>query len=404
MQSDECSRRMSLMEQCRGKPLERPVFDDKISCLSPDVDQRPVVLYNVAHSGRSPTPADTSDPGLRLLGVFNRREEAIEHAIVLSKKHECLDYMMTPLGEWFMMHTDREKPQEIVEQRVVLRLEKHRSRRDRDFKQLKAARDKQLQSRTSYQKEERFKRSAAAPGVATADATRDTSSNVRTFPSKRMCANQRFAVVSVLVDKDKQVRLGRRLPEPIVRVYGCFNSQKQARTFIREELASHVGEFDIDVVDMYEWLFPQSLDPEKIEEEFRDSEINDIMQHAKVEKKLTRDFRQKCAALGKEPDMAYVAGSMGGDSISLVSELQTIADEESLEDRKGVSFKEITETTSAFNESLNESNCAFNESLDESNCAFNESNCETTSAFNESNCETTSAFNESFDKSNCAFN
>ena len=80
---------------------------------------------------------------------------------------------------------------------------------------------------------------------------------------------------------------------------------------------------------MYEWLYPQAIDPDEIIEEYRDPEINSIMQHAKEEKKTTKQFRQRCSQLGKEPDMSYISGLM-----------DTISEEPNLEDIK----KERVET------------------------------------------------------------
>jgi hypothetical protein len=126
---------------------------------------------------------------------------------------------------------------------------------------------------------------------------------------------QNFAVISVLKDDLKATRLEEKLPEPLVRIYSVFSSKKQAKEYITNTLSPYIGDFDLDIVDMYEWLYPQSVDPDFIEEEFRDKDMTDIINHAKSEKTSTKKFRERCKELGKEPDMAHVSGSNATDSI-----------------------------------------------------------------------------------------
>jgi hypothetical protein len=121
----------------------------------------------------------------------------------------------------------------------------------------------------------------------------------------------------VLQDKLHSTRIGKKLPEPMVRVYGAFDSKKTAKSFIADTLAPHIGDFDIDIVDMYAWLHPHSVDPDLLEEQFRDPEINNIMNHAKDEKKNSKAFRERCALLDKEPDMPHVTGRNTNATLSL---------------------------------------------------------------------------------------
>ena len=313
----EASRRMALMETYANKPLEKPVFSDRIPNLDADRSKRPVLLYNVAQEGCSPTPKDPHNPAMRLLGVFDDAAEAVAAAQVLARKSEPIDYWTTPVGDWFMLHRDR---QANVGTQIDARLEQHRIRRDRDFSQLKVARDKKLQSRTSFHKQERAARALAADAAAATTVDVDTpenSNSVRGLAAKSVRLNQRFCVISVLPDTGSAVRTKRRIPEPLVRVYGAFPSKKEATVHIKEVLAPHIGDYDLDVVDMYEWLFPQSVDAESLVEEFRDPEINNIMQHAKEEKKTTRAFRERCALTGQEPDMAYITGNEPIQSVQI---------------------------------------------------------------------------------------
>ena len=344
--ADEMVRRMGMMEGRLAS--EQAIFDEKIPKLNEDITKRPVVLYNVAHVGRSPTCKDPQNPALRILGVFAGGQEAAEHALILSRKFENLDYWITPLGEWLMMHVERMTEQEVLSERIQLRLSKHLKRRERDFKQIEAARDKKIQSKTSYQKNERANR--ILENSPAGETSRENS--VGEFSAKYMRINQRFAVISMLADTEQAVRLKRRPAEPLFRIYATFPSKKTATAYIKEELSVHVGNYDLDVVDMYEWLYPQAIDPDEIVEEYRNPEINSIMQHAKEEKKTTKQFRQRCSQLGKEPDMSYISGLM--DTISEQPNLEEIKQNNQINNNleQIMEISEISEEINQINNNL----------------------------------------------------
>jgi len=313
----ESVHRMGLAEKYAGQKLERISFDDIVPGLDADISKRPVLLYNVSHVQRSPVARDPEKPAIRLLGVFQDGADAIAQAELMSRKVDPVDYWVTPLGEWMMLHADRAESAETVSTRIAERLARTEVKRQRDFEQLRAARDKKIQSHTSYHKTERTKRHEDKTPVR---LNTDPGTNAKELSQRFMRNNQRYAVVSVVPDTGRAVRLRKKVPEPLFRVYGVFAGKKAAKEYVKTELSAHVGDYDLDVVDMYEWLHPQNLNPEDIVEEFRDPEINNIMQHAKDEQRTAKDFRKRCAAMGKEADMEYIAGAAGKDSVTLIGD------------------------------------------------------------------------------------
>ena len=323
----EMSRRYQLLEDSRGKTLERPAFDDYPIV---EAQRDKVMLWAVAHEGRSPQPRDVKEPAFIMFGCFDGQAEALAHSEVLKRKWCDIDFLTTPLGNWWMMHTDRNKRPEDTQARVEARVDEHIKTREKNFEQLKASQAKRLQSRTGYHKSERAKRREgeatqheAQTGQAPAGRTREGAENdqlqgsatqregltgVPPFLRRYALHGQEVALISVLPDVSRLVRRGKKLPEPIVRFYGCFSSKKHAIKWSKERLGPHVGDFDIDTVDMYGWLFPQNLDVNELEEEFRDPEINNILRAQKQEKQNTTAFRQQCASTGMEPDMEYISG------------------------------------------------------------------------------------------------
>jgi hypothetical protein len=338
----ECSRRMGLLEKSRNSTLEQKHFSDKVPTPEEWGNEIPVFLYNVAHKDRSPASSNESDPGLRILGMFQNRDEALELASKMSRKSADVDYWICMAGQWIMLHVDRNADQTKVQENIDARLVRAAKRRDKNFAQLKTAKDEKLQSRTSYFKKERTDRmklkkkisnkttesesitdsleSQTTVGCDSTESVWSPKPTLKKVPAiQQNCTRvgQNFAVISVLKDDLKATRLEEKLPEPLVRIYSVFSSKKQAKEYITNTLSPHIGDFDLDIVDMYEWLYPQSVDPDFIEEEFRDKDMTDIINHAKSEKTSTKQFRERCKELGKEPDMAHVSGSNATDSIVL---------------------------------------------------------------------------------------
>lgn len=334
----ECSRRMGLLEKSRNSVLEQKHFTDKVPTPGEWGGEIPVFLYNVAHQKRSPISLDESDPGLRIIGMFRTRDEALQIAGKMSKKSADIDYWVCFAGQWIMLHVDRITDPQQVQENIDARLVRAARRKEKNFAQLKIAKDEKLQSRTSYFKKERTdrmklqKKLTDAEGEATNTDTgtspwsqKQTLVKVPAISQTCTQVGQNFAVISVLKDDLKATRLEEKLPEPLVRIYSVFSSKKQAKEYISNTLSPHIGDFDLDIVDMYEWLYPQSVDPDSIEEEFRDKDLTDIINHAKQEKKSTRQFRERCKELGKEPDMAHVSGSNATDSISLTEQSSSLS-------------------------------------------------------------------------------
>ena len=315
----ETIRRMGLADKYSNQKLERAVFDDIAPGLDENVAKRPVVLYNVSHTKRSPVARDPEKPAIRLLGVFRDSGEAVAQAAEMNRKLDSVDYWITPLGEWIMLHVDREEDPVSVSGRITDRLKRTAEKRQRDFDQLRAARDKQLPSHTGYHKAERTKRNDEKKAKECLKNKQvEGGTNTRDMTQKFIRNNQRYAVVSVVPDTQRSVRLKMKAPEPLVRVYGVYAGKKTAKDFIKNELSAHIGDYDLDIVDMYEWLHPHNVNAEDIVEEFRDPEINNIMQHAKEEKRTAKDFRKRCGLLGKEADMEYIVGESGKDMVSIV--------------------------------------------------------------------------------------
>jgi hypothetical protein len=93
--------------------------------------------------------------------------------------------------------------------------------------------------------------------------------------------------------------------EPIVVLFaGEFENEAKAREFLIKEISSWCTDLDLDVVDMYEWLWPTEVDPDSLTEEHRTSnagftqELNTVMKQRKRTLETTAEARAQSALLG----------------------------------------------------------------------------------------------------------
>lgn len=119
--------------------------------------------------------------------------------------------------------------------------------------------------------------------------------SVPPLPAGLLRPKQAVAAVCFLEDQRSQAKKLKITPEPMVRVLKVYSSFDEAKKDVEENLKEHVLDFDIDIVDLGEWLFPWDVDFEKLENfAYRDSEQNKIMHQKNQNKKDVSSFRKKC--------------------------------------------------------------------------------------------------------------
>jgi hypothetical protein len=95
--------------------------------------------------------------------------------------------------------------------------------------------------------------------------------------------DQTFAVISILEDITHEAIHGADDAEPAVCVWTAAATPEECTAFCKG-----VGKtipFNLDVVHMYEFLFPQEVDMDNVQEVYRDEELNNIMAARKSEAK-----------------------------------------------------------------------------------------------------------------------
>lgn len=115
------------------------------------------------------------------------------------------------------------------------------------------------------------------------------------FPSHVLPRSQGFAAVCFLPDCTPGAAKGKVLGEPMVRILKTYRDRQLAEEDVQQNLSKYILDFDIDVVDMGEWLFPGVVDYDKIEQfQFRDEQQQEIMESRRREKKKVRDYETLC--------------------------------------------------------------------------------------------------------------
>jgi hypothetical protein len=252
-----------------------------------------VVLLNLAHQNRRPR---CDRAAFRVLGIFGSADEARAHAA-----HVPTDASLhlLPLNTWTPIMRDEEAPDALAHLEVL-------GQRNRDRIQQHAEEfEANVSNRRTGSVQER---PAGARGSV---ATRSDGEPVANVPISSEVRMQRFAVVSVLQDEaednpDRQ--------QPAVLIWEATETEQEARDVIKDRISRTVSDVHLDVVAMYEWLFPTSLDLSLVKEEYRDEKLDELMRHRKDEHMRVAEFRALCEQRGQEVPVIDVSQPGGEDA------------------------------------------------------------------------------------------
>jgi hypothetical protein len=156
----------------------------------------------------------------------------------------------------------------------------------------------------------------------------------RQWPRSLEQRGQTFAVISILEDITPEAIQGKDDSEPAVCVWTAADTADECTAFCKG-----IGKtipFNLDVVHMYEFLFPQEVDMDNVQEVYRDEELNNIMSARKTEAKAI-------ALLSKEdPDFPLVDENT---PIEMPPPDRVISETNENEDEEKSSIREILDVT-----------------------------------------------------------
>lgn len=235
------------------------------------------VLLNLAHQNRRPR---CNRAAFRVLGVFSTSEEARHHAENLPKDASL---HLLPLNTWTPIMRDEEAVNAMEHLQALG--EHHRDRIREHAEEFEA---NVAQRRTGSVRE-----ASVAPAP---QEPAHQGSPVSSIPITAEVRMQRFAVVSVIQDEREDNPDDQ---QPALLVWDAVETEQEARDIVKDRIARTVQDVHLDVVAMYEWLFPTALDLSKVKEEYRDEKLDQLMRHRKEEHLRVAEFRDLCEKRGQ---------------------------------------------------------------------------------------------------------
>lgn len=308
-----------------------PVRDDSDvpTCDAPFVDpEQQWVVFNSAHLHLPPRVLDGRNPGLRLCGTFPDVESAREYALDLHSRDPDCSVLLAPTHAWTVAASCREQvvdgqwanaqcnrllaAHNATVERQRCEFEIHRSTNlgevpsdDSDspktmIEQMMSAqapcRGPQVpipESGVVAQDTEESIINVRAVAEECPDSERRTHS--RRFPRDCEIRDQTVAVVVFLRDE---------FGDPAhfaFNVLACFADEVQANRWIRNVACQSIMHHDIDIVSMYEWVYPQSADDANtMKRVYRNPEQNKVMNFQQQQVGAVDGFRRFCESQGHD--------------------------------------------------------------------------------------------------------
>jgi len=238
------------------------------------------VLLNLGHLRRRPR---CDRAAFRVLGIFGSAEDAKAHAALLPPDTSL---HLLPLSTWTPIMRDEESPDGLAHLESLGQRNRERIQQHAD----------EFEANVSSQRTGSTTR-GAVQSLSAAPVAESSGTAVARVPVSAEVRMQRFAVVSVLQD-DAEDDADRQ--QPAVLIWEAAETEQEAQEIVKERIGRSVSDVHLDVVAMYEWLFPTALDLSKIKEQYRDEKLDDLMRHRKDEHLRVAEFRSLCEQRGQE--------------------------------------------------------------------------------------------------------
>lgn len=121
---------------------------------------------------------------------------------------------------------------------------------------------------------------------------RDGKTSDVAYPDSCRLNSQRYAAVIFVPD---YVARGRNEdPEPLFMFLRAFSTLEACSAYAERIAQPKYSEYNVDIVDMYEWLWPTQIKSKDIQEEYRHGELAQIMKRAKIEKNKVLSYTEWC--------------------------------------------------------------------------------------------------------------
>lgn len=279
---EEIRRRDNVTKTDYNSKYFEPVKDDEEGeDLSFVQEDQRFVLFSLSHEEFAPVSECKNAPALRIYGAFPDIESVREHVKAVRACDSTCSLLVHNTHEWGLGGSC---PAHLADDSYVRRkrehlLELYEKRMDKNKRQF----DENVTQRQVGNNEKTVERDNRANDVSSKTKVG------RKAPMAMVMRDQRVVALSVIQDDSADC-------EFLFRVYGCFETEKDANRWVRNVGGNHITDHDIDVVSTCEWMYPQSmLSSNARKEVFRSPELDKIMRNYKSKPEEVRKVIEDAA-------------------------------------------------------------------------------------------------------------
>ena len=248
-----------------------------------DDPEQKFVVYNLSHRF---VPPRCDEPGVRICGIFADNAGALYHARRIAETDPDCTVLISPLKEWFVMAATIEM---ITDSNLCKKhIQEVRSLHHRNNERM----HDEFQSRVKGESNTAAPRGRPVPpAAANTEKAAEHRDYHTTYMRNMELRNQTVAVVSFLSD-DCLPDSG---AQPLCIIWGCFDTAANADIWIRNHAGDRIQDYDLDTVDMYEWLFPLRATDNKMNKIiYRNNEKQKIFDFQNSQASTVDTFKSFC--------------------------------------------------------------------------------------------------------------
>lgn len=265
-----------------------------------------VVLLNIAHRQQIPR---SKLPAFRICGGFESLDKLKRHVLSTGgpDAYGGANLIKADIHKKFLLCSTLDKQQnaEYVLEKIEALTQKYLQTLQFHTQEFNENKERRQQGKTGLSQLERPKKFTSRKQLLDKKFEEESEKGQESGEVGRNAEvrNQNVAVVSIMDDTTQGVLSGTDDPEPIVIVWGCFENEEQAKHYIYHTASKHVKDVMLDVVNMYEWIFPTELSKrvDELTEEYRNPSLNKVMNARKTQKKSVLSYSEWCQKEGQEP-------------------------------------------------------------------------------------------------------
>lgn len=263
-------------------------------------DNQRVILLNIAHRNQIPK---SKVPAFRICGAFENIDRLKRHVASVggAPSYGNANLLKADAHKKFLICSSLEKQQnsnyvmkkiDEITTRYVSTINFH----NEEFKQNKESRK---QGKTGLSQKERMGKKVSSRKLLMDKMFEESSAKGNETGEVMRNAEvrkQAVAVVSIIEDPTPAALNGLEDPEPVVIIWGCFEDDKQAKHYIYNTASKKVKDLMLDIVNMYEWIYPYEVSKrvEEIEEEHRNPTLDKMMKSRKQQKAKVLSYEEFC--------------------------------------------------------------------------------------------------------------